>query len=88
MANYPTGISNLGNTAVILELTDDNPINTSNYPNFASGYVRQIGISVINCAVDDYVQYNSLTQAPFTQGGITYSWLESENILFVQDPLP
>lgn len=88
MANYPTGISNLGNTAVILELTDDTPINTSNYPNSAEAYVRQVGISVINCAVDDLVQYNSLTQAPFIQGGITYAWLESGNILFVQDPLP
>lgn len=84
----PTGISNLGNTAVILEMTDDEPVNTRNGPNFAGGYVRLVGLLVTNCAVDDYVQYNSLTQAPFTQGGITYAWLESGNILFVQDPLP
>lgn len=84
----PTGISNLGNTAVILEMTDDTPVNTPNGPNFAGGYVRIIGVSVVNCAVDDFVQYNSLQQSPFTQDGVTYCWIESESILFVQDPLP
>lgn len=90
MANYPFGISLNGNSinSVILEITDDAAINTPNSKNFGGGYIRQKGALVEGWAIDSRVQYDVRFLIPFTQGGITFAYLESKYLLFRQDALP
>jgi hypothetical protein len=87
MANYPQSIT-LSNTAVILEITDDDIINTPVSNNsIAAGYIRQVGISAY-WDIDKYVQYDPTGSYLFTQSSVTYAMVEADKILFIQDPLP
>lgn len=87
MANYPQSIT-LSNTAVILEITDDDIINTPvSNNNIAAGYVRQVGISAY-WDIDKYVQYDPAGSYLFSQDGISFAYVDARKILFIQDPLP
>jgi len=88
MANYPSGIGLSINTAVILELVDETPINTiPGSSNISFGYVRQMGLLAYGAALNDYVQYITDGAYQFQQSGITYAFVDSKNILFVQEVL-
>lgn len=88
MANYPVSITKLDTLSVIIELSDSNPANTVKDTKMGGGYVRQKGLLVINCSVDDFVQFNAATLFSFIQGGITFGYINSSNIFFVQGILP
>ena len=88
MANYPVNISLSKNTGIILEITDDDPVDAIPNTGFAQGYVRQIGALVENCDIDDNVYYNTSETMLFSQSGITFVFADASNILFVQTALP
>lgn len=83
----PTGITITNNYGVIIEI-DDTIINTTFSSKLGGGYVRQIGGSVDNCNIDDFVQFDANKQFLFQQSGITFSYLDSRDILFIQTALP
>jgi len=83
----PTGITLTNNYGVIIEV-DDTIINTTFSSKMGGGYVRQLGIAVDNCDLDDFVQYEASKQFLFQQGSDTFSFLDSRDILFIQTALP
>lgn len=87
MANYPESIT-LPNNGVILEITDNTPINTILSQGFAQAYVRQIGELVDNCAVNDNVYYDATNTLRFKQSTATYVFVTKDRIKFIQTELP
>jgi len=83
----PTGITITNNYGVIIEI-NDTIINTTFSSKLGGGYVRQIGASVDNCNVDDFVQFNADKQFLFQQSSVTFCYLDSRDILFIQTALP
>jgi len=88
MANYPISITLGTNTGIIIEITDDVPVNTITNTGFGQGFVRQIGGAVENCAVDDNVYYNVLETVTFKQSTATFVYADSRNVLFIQGSIP
>jgi len=80
----PTGIT-LRPTDVIIELAQDDSINTFITPLVMGGYVRQIGISVVDVSIDDYVQYDAKEAYQFIQDNSTFIYVSDKAILFIQD---
>lgn len=88
MANYPTGISLSNNFSVIVEITDDDAEDTIFSTGVIFGYIRQLGTAVNNCAKDNVIYFRKEGSFQFQQGAITFSFVDSRNILFVQAVIP
>lgn len=86
MANYPVSITLTNPSTLIMELTDV-VINVGSSNDFGGAYVRQIGSLVENCKVDDFVQYKLSAQTTFQQAGVTFAYIDSRYVLFIQAAL-